>query len=108
MMGVSRLARFVRCLAVLALTHVCGSASAQTPPAIGAASDLSFALQEIADRFARETGQKVDLVFSSSGTLTRQIRDGAPFEMFLSADEAFVDELAKAGRRIQLVAKRRQ
>ena len=80
---------------------VCGplapTAVAQKPPAVAAASDLSFALQEVADLFGRETGQKVDLVFGSSGTLTRQIRDGAPFEMFLSADESFVDELANAG-----------
>ena len=48
-------------------------------------------------QFARDGGQQVELVFGSSGTLTRQIRDSAPFEMFLSADEAFVEELAEAG-----------
>jgi molybdate transport system substrate-binding protein len=73
------------------------SAVAQKAPPVAAASDLSFALREVADRFARERGQSVEPVFGSSGTLTRQIRNGAPFEMFLSADEAFVDELAKAG-----------
>ncbi len=71
--------------------------AAQRPPVVAAASDLNFALTEIADRFAREQGQRVDLVFGSSGTLTRQIRDGAPFEVFLSADEEFVDQLARAG-----------
>ena len=84
-------------LALIGLPFLQSELRAQRPPLIAAASDLSVALQEIADQFARETGQKVDLVFSSSGTLTRQIRDGAPFEMFLSADEAFVDELGKAG-----------
>jgi molybdate transport system substrate-binding protein len=69
---------------------------AQKPPTIAAASDLNFALAEIVNQFARETGQKVEVVFGSSGTLTRQIRDGAPFEMFLSADETFVEELASA------------
>ncbi len=71
--------------------------AAQRPPVVAAASDLNFALTEIADRFAREQGQRVDIVFGSSGTLTRQIRDGAPFEVFLSADEEFVDQLARAG-----------
>ncbi|MFN7977465.1 MAG: molybdate ABC transporter substrate-binding protein [Vicinamibacterales bacterium] len=72
--------------------------AAQRPPAIAAAADLNAALTEIAGQFQRETGQRVDLVFGSSGTLTRQILDGAPFEMFLSADEAFVETLTKAGR----------
>lgn len=73
------------------------SAFAQRPPIVAAASDLNFALTEIAQQFARERGQRVDLVFGSSGTLVRQVRDGAPFELFLSADEAFVDDLAAAG-----------
>jgi molybdate transport system substrate-binding protein len=76
-------------------------ASAQTASTgalvVAAASDLSFALTEVADAFAKERKARVELVFSSSGTLARQIRDGAPFELFLSADEAFVDELAAAG-----------
>ncbi|MEQ1575282.1 MAG: molybdate ABC transporter substrate-binding protein [Vicinamibacterales bacterium] len=72
-------------------------AAAQRPPLIAAAADLNVALTEIADRFAREQGQRVDLVFGSSGTLARQIREGAPFEIFLCADEEFVEQLAGAG-----------
>jgi molybdate transport system substrate-binding protein len=64
---------------------------------VAAAADLNVALPEIADRFARERGERVDLVFGSSGTLARQIRDGAPFELFLCADEAFVSQLANEG-----------
>ncbi len=70
--------------------------AAQQRTMIAAASDLSFALREIADQFVRDTGEQVELVFGSSGTLTRQIRDGAPFELFFSADEAFVDDLVAA------------
>lgn len=72
-------------------------ARAQRPPLVAAASDLNFALTEIAEHFAREQGQRVELVFGSSGTLARQVRDGAPFELFLSADETFVEELVAAG-----------
>lgn len=79
---------------VAALTS---AASSQRPPVVAAASDLNFALGEIARQFERETGQRVDVVYGSSGTLTRQIQDGAPFELFLSADEAFVDRLDAAG-----------
>jgi molybdate transport system substrate-binding protein len=70
---------------------------AQAPPRVAAASDLQFALDAIAKAFTAETGERVSLVFGSSGNLARQIMSGAPFEMFLSADEAFVDALADAG-----------
>jgi len=64
---------------------------------VAAASDLQFALTEVADQFVTDTGDRVDLVFGSSGTLTRQIQDGAPFSMFFSADEAFVERLVQGG-----------
>jgi molybdate transport system substrate-binding protein len=70
---------------------------AQQAPLVAAASDLRFALESVAERFTRDSGARVELVFGSSGTLTRQIVDGAPFELFLSADEAFVEKLAGAG-----------
>ncbi len=70
---------------------------AQRPTTIAAASDLKFALESVAQEFSQRTGDRVELVFGSSGTLTRQLLDGAPFELFLSADEAFVEKLADAG-----------
>ncbi len=66
-------------------------------PVVAAASDLRFALEEIATGFRRETGQAVRLVFGSTGNLARQIREGAPFELFLAADEVFVRDLAREG-----------
>ena len=85
--------RVAHLLCLLLIVAVPGSAGAQKP-VVAAASDLSFALTEISERFTKETGQQVELVFGSSGTLTRQIRDGAPFDLFLSADESFVEQLA--------------
>lgn len=83
---------------VLLATHVVLGCGYQTRPVrVAAASDLQFALPDIARAFAAAGGGQVDLVFGSSGLLARQIRDGAPFELFLSADEAFVDELARDG-----------
>lgn len=97
----SRRARTYGGIAVLLCLAVTAAAtpglSAQRPPVVAAAADLNVALAEIAGQFTHDTGQRVDLVFGSSGTLTRQIRDGAPFELFLSADEAFVETLAAAG-----------
>ena len=82
---------------VLLLTFGAGCTSAPAPARVAAAADLQFALGEIADRFASETGDRVDLVSGSSGMLARQIQDGAPFELFLSADESFVHMLMRAG-----------
>ena len=88
--------RVAHLLGLLLIVAVPGSAGAQKP-VVAAASDLSFALVEISERFTKETGQQVELVFGSSGTLARQVRDGAPFEIFLSADESFVQQLQTAG-----------
>jgi len=85
-------------LAAIAFVAVpAGNAAAQRPPTIAAAADLNAALPDIVDAFTKETGDRVEVVFGSSGVLTRQIRDGAPFDMFLSADENFVFQLADAG-----------
>jgi len=71
---------------------------AQTVPNIAAASDLRLALTDVAAAFKRDTGQSVSLTFGSSGNFYRQLQQGAPFEMFLSADEDYVLQLAKAGK----------
>lgn len=67
------------------------------PPVVAAASDLKFALERIAARFEAETGHALRLSFGSSGNFARQIRQGAPYSVFLSADEGFVFDLADAG-----------
>ena len=86
-------------LSMLALLPT--AVSAQTaPPVIAAASDLNFALEEIATRFKAETGKEVRLTFGSSGNFTSQLLQGAPFEIFLSADEGLVFQLADAGKTI--------
>ena len=64
---------------------------------IAGASDLQFALTEIAERFRADTGQELRLSLGSSGNIARQIEQGSPAEMFLSADEAFVFRLAAGG-----------
>ena len=73
-----------------------GAVVAQRAPTVAAAANLNFALTEIADQFARDGGTRVQVVFGASGALTRQILDGAPFEMFLAADEEFPNRLAAA------------
>ena len=65
---------------------------------VAAASNMQFALQEIAARYQKDRGHSLRLVFGSSGNLYRQISQGAPFQLFLSADEAYVQQLAAAGK----------
>ncbi len=71
---------------------------AQTPLAIAAAGDLRGALEELKGRFeARHPGVSLQLSFGASGSLTAQIQQGAPFDIFLSADTGFPGQLQKAG-----------
>ncbi|MEO8543856.1 MAG: molybdate ABC transporter substrate-binding protein [Betaproteobacteria bacterium] len=71
---------------------------AQDAPAIAAASDLKYALDEIAAKFQHDTGAQLRISYGSSGNFTRQIAQDAPFELFLSADEAYVFQLAAQNR----------
>jgi molybdate transport system substrate-binding protein len=87
-----------RRIAAALLLATLGGAQAAEPPAIAAASDLAYALTEIAEGFQRETGRTVKLSFGSSGNFARQILAGAPFELFLSADEEYIERLVQAGR----------
>jgi molybdate transport system substrate-binding protein len=67
-------------------------------PNIAAAADLKFALTAVAEAFAGTNGRRVNLSFGSSGIFRRQIAEGAPFELFFSADEGYVAALAREGR----------
>lgn len=73
------------CLIVAAIAWF--PARAAEIPVIAAASNLTFALPEIAAAFERTSGRRVKLSFGSSGNLARQIVQGGPYELFLSADE---------------------
>lgn len=88
---------FTKWVVAMAVAVCSPSVPAQRPPIVAAAGDLNPAATEIAQQFAKDTGLRVEIVFASSGVLTRQIRDGAPFEVFLSADHALVEQLADLG-----------
>jgi len=64
---------------------------------VAAASSLRDALPEVVDAFVAEGGNRARLSFGASGNLRRQIAQGAPFELLLSADEAMVLDLAREG-----------
>jgi molybdate transport system substrate-binding protein len=64
---------------------------------VAAAADLSSALKEIGNDYERKTGEKVLISFAASGALTQQIHNGAPFDIFFSADMDYPRQLIKAG-----------
>lgn len=62
---------------------------------VAAAADLTKVFGEIARVYEQKTGQKVTLIFGSSGQLAQQIENGAPFDVFASANEGYIDRLDK-------------
>ena len=73
------------------------SATADTPTSVAAAADLHYALDEILAAYSRQQSDKVRVTYGSSGNFFTQLQQGAPFDIFLSADEALVAKLAASG-----------
>jgi molybdate transport system substrate-binding protein len=80
--------------------HAQASAPAPVRLKIAAASNLKFVLADLTGLYKQQTGVQVDVNLGASGNLARQILQGLPVEQFISADEAWVAELAKAGRTV--------
>jgi len=85
------------CLLAWSGPGTCRAEAQDRPALVAAAADLKFALADIAAAFTRETGKQVRITYGSSGDLARQIAQGAPFELLLSADERYVFDLHRAG-----------
>jgi molybdate transport system substrate-binding protein len=65
---------------------------------VAAAADLSNVLRDIGDSFEKKTGIQVRLSFGASGALTQQIENGAPFDIFFSADMDYPRQLVRDGQ----------
>jgi molybdate transport system substrate-binding protein len=68
-------------------------AASTEPLLVAAATNVQFALAEVGQKFTEKSGQPVEFSFGSSGNLTTQIENGAPFDVFVAANVAFVDRL---------------
>ncbi len=95
--------RVARVLVALSFVSSCGGAASSSPsdtPAlvIAAASDLRPAFEELAEQFTNDTNVDVTFSFGSSGQLREQILNGAPFDVFASANAEFVDEIIELDR----------
>src|ERR1700681_1997835 len=80
---------------VLAVTFISRLCLAQEIT-VAAAADLQFAMQDVAARFEKETGKTVKLIYGSSGNFFQQIQNGAPFDIFFSANLDFPKKLEAA------------
>ncbi len=68
-----------------------------SPLRVAAASDLVYAMEELVEGFARRTGIRVVVSTGSSGNFAAQIRHGAPFDLFFSADTTYPQALVREG-----------
>lgn len=64
---------------------------------IAAASDLEFVLPDLTAQYEKQSGVKLAITYGSSGNFFAQIQNGAPFDLFLSADNTYPRKLAEAG-----------
>ena len=64
---------------------------------VAAAADLKFAMAELAGQFEKQSGAKLDVTYGSSGNFLTQIQNGAPFDLFFSADSEYPKKLEAAG-----------
>src|SRR5687767_13385105 len=82
---------------MLAAASLGGACSAQPaagsaePLKVAAASDLAKAFAEVGPAFERDTGKKVVFTFGSTGMFAKQLKEGAPFDVFAAANVRFVD-----------------
>ncbi len=91
-----RAARYVSTVLLLNISVTLSSAPPQI--LIGAAADLQPLQQQLVSAFTKETGVSAVFTFAASGSLAQQIEHGAPYDLFLSANEMFVRQLAASGR----------
>jgi molybdate transport system substrate-binding protein len=82
-------------ISVLFLLSVCFCRAQEIT--VAAAADLRPALEEISPQFERASGLHVHVIFGSSGDLFQQIQNGAPFDVFLSANVGYPHKLQSAG-----------
>ncbi|MEM9903179.1 MAG: molybdate ABC transporter substrate-binding protein [Pseudomonadota bacterium] len=92
-----KLARTLLCLTLVVAVSASGQAKERALTVFAAAS-TGTALTEIARAWEAETGNDVTLSFAGSSTLARQIAAGAPADVFVSANTAWMDSLAAEGR----------
>jgi molybdate transport system substrate-binding protein len=87
--------RVILALCLFVITGVNGAVAEEIT--IAAASDLNFAFREIVTEYEKVSGNQVRLTLGSSGNFFAQIQNGAPFDLYFSADISYPKKLEEAG-----------
>jgi molybdate transport system substrate-binding protein len=95
MNGMGKLFQRLVFVIIVSLLLACFAAAQEV--SVAAAADLQFAMQELAAQFQHDTGIRVNATYGSSGNFTQQIQNGAPFDMFFSANLEYPKQLDAAG-----------
>ncbi|MCW0464000.1 molybdate ABC transporter substrate-binding protein [Xanthomonas sacchari] len=85
--------RRLLCLCTLIVATAIAPVSAQTPLTVFAAASLKESLDEAASAYQRASGTPVQVSYAASSTLARQVEQGAPADVFVSADQEWMDYL---------------
>ncbi len=94
---VSELSKITFILSVVAVFLSC-SRGADRPLLIGAASSLSNVMNELAVEFKNNHQMEIKITYAASGIINTQIQEGAPIDIFVSADTKYLDELEQSGK----------
>ncbi|GAC1701569.1 MAG: molybdate ABC transporter substrate-binding protein [Candidatus Acidiferrum sp.] len=92
--------RTISILCLLLSAGLLGSVPAcpqNEPVRIAAAADLKFVMTDLAHEFGKATGNRLDVTYGSSGNFFAQLRNGAPWDMYFSADIDYPKQLQTAG-----------
>jgi molybdate transport system substrate-binding protein len=84
----------VFCTAIFAGTVL---SAERRPTRVAAAADLKFAMSDLAMQYQKQTGKAVDITYGSSGNFFSQVQNGAPFDLFFSADIEYARKLDSEG-----------
>ena len=87
----------ILCALFVSLASPLFSSAQQPQLSVAAAADLKFAMTELASAYEKQSGVKLNLTFGSSGNFFAQIQNGAPFDLFFSADSEYPRKLDEAG-----------
>ena len=91
------MARFILVLTLCLLAATGANIAIAEDLTIAAASDLNFSFREIVAEYEQTTGNHVRLAFGSSGNFYAQIQQGAPFDLYFSADIVYPKKLIDEG-----------